>query len=61
MKPGRLPKFVAEDLNNLHPLTLDNFDMGGIIQQMNSMKLQLKTLQEAQEVTMMVHAAICNK
>ena len=61
MKPGRLPKFVAEDLNNLPPLTLDNFDMGGIIQQMNSMKLQLKTLQEAQEATMMVHAALCNK
>ena len=61
MKPGRLPKFVAEDLNNLPPLTLDNFDMGGIIQQMNSMKSQLKTLQEAQEATMMVHAAICNK
>ena len=28
---------------------------------MNSMKLQLKTLQEAQEATMMVHAALCNK
>ena len=28
---------------------------------MNSLKLQLKTLQEAQEATMMVHAALCNK
>ena len=35
--------------------------MAVIIQQMNSMKLQLKTLQEAQETTMMVHAALCNK
>ena len=29
MKPGRVLRFVAEDLNNLPPLTMDNFDMAG--------------------------------
>ena len=45
MSPDDVPKFVAQDLNNLPPLTMDSFDMSRIIHEMTSVKSQLKILQ----------------
>ena len=38
--------FVA---NNLPPLSMDNFDMSGVIRDMEVIKLQMKVMQEAQD------------
>ena len=60
MKPGEHPVFVAKNLNNLPPLTMNNFDMSHIIEEMSCIKAKLKILQEAQETSLAVHAAMCN-
>ena len=55
-----LPLFVAQDLANLPPLSMDNFDMSSVIKDMESIKNQMKIMQEVQESTLIVHAALCN-
>ena len=57
----QLPLFVAEDLANLPPLSMDNFDMSSVIKDMDSIKNQRRLLQEAQETSLSVHAALCNE
>ena len=57
----QLPLFVAEDLANLPPLSMDNFDMSSVIKDMESIKNQMRLLQEAQETSLSVHAALCNE
>ena len=61
MSPDDVPKFVAQDLNNLPPLTMDSFDMSKIIDEMTSVKSQLQILQKAQETILNAHAALCEK
>ena len=46
--------YVAKDLSKL-----DNFDLSSVIKDMNTIKEQMKFLQEAQESSLNVHAAIC--
>ena len=55
-----LPLFVAQDLANLPPLSMDNVDMSSVIKDMESIKNQMKIMQEIQESTLIVHAALCN-
>ena len=55
----QLPQFVAEDLANLPPLSMDNFDMSSVIKDMENIKNQMRLLQEAQETSLSVHAALC--
>ena len=56
-----VPLFVANNLKNLPPLSMDNFDMSRIIHDMESMKMQLKILQEVQETSLATHAALCHE
>ena len=57
----QLPLFVAEDLANLPPLSMDNFDMSSVIKDMENIKNQMRLLQEVQETSLSVHAALCNE
>ena len=54
-----VPLFVADNLHNLPPLSMDNFDMSRVIRDMEVIKLQMKVLQEAQETSLAAHVAIC--
>ena len=56
-----IPLFVANNLHNLPPLSMDNFDMSRLIRDMESIKLQMKVLQEAQETSLSAHVAICRE
>ena len=56
-----VPLFVANNLNNLLPLSIDNFDMSRIIHDTEAMKMQLKTLQEVQETSLAAKAALCHE
>ena len=56
-----VPLFVANNLHNLPPLSMDNFDMSRIIRDMEAIKLQMKVLQEAQETSLAAHVAICRE
>ena len=60
MKPREMPVFVAENLNNLPPLSMNNFDMSHIIEEMAVIKCKMALLQEAQEKSLAVHIAMCN-
>ena len=60
MKPREMPVFVAENLNNLPPLSMNNFDMSHIIEEMAVSKCKMALLQEAQEKSLAVHVAMCN-
>ena len=56
-----VPLFVANNLHNLPPLSMDNFDMSRVIHDMETIKLQMKILQEAQETSLAAHVAICRE
>ena len=56
-----VPLFVANNLHNLPPLSMDNFDMSRLIRDMESIKLQMKVLQEAQETSLSAHVANCSE
>ena len=56
-----VPLFVANNLNNLPPISMDNFDMSRIIHDMEAMKIQLKSLQEVQETSLAAHATLCHE
>ena len=56
-----VPLFVANNLHNLPPLSMDNFDMSRLMRDMESIKLQMKVLQEAQETSLSAHVAICRE
>ena len=56
-----VPLFVANNLNNLLPLSMDNFDMSRIIHDIEAMKMQLKILQEVQETSLAAQAALCHE
>ena len=58
---AEVPLFVANNQNNLPPLSKDNFDMSRIIHDMEAMKMQLKTLQEVQETSLAAQAALCHE
>ena len=55
------PLFVANNLHNLPPLSMDNFDMSRVIHDMETIKLQMKILKEAQETSLAAHIAICRE
>ena len=61
IQPEEMPEFLTKNLNNVPPMNVDNFDMSRIIKDMQSMQTQLRILQEAQETSMAVHAAICRE
>ena len=56
-----VPLFDANNLKNLPPLSMDNFDMSRIIHDMEAMKMQLKILQEVQDTPLATHAALCHE
>ena len=61
MKPRIMPTFVAEKTwNNLPPLSMNNFDITHIIEEMSEIKCKMSILQEAQEKSLAVHAASYN-
>ena len=49
IKPDDVPVFLARDLNNVPPMSLNKFDMPRIILDMEKLKSQMKIIQEAQE------------
>ena len=59
LPPQSIPTFLTNDLANLPPITMNNFDVSSIIKDMTSMKQQMKIRQEVQETTLSVHAALC--
>ena len=61
INPGDEPLFVARNLNNVPPLSMNNFDMSHIIEEMGKIKSRLSVLQEAQETSLTVHAALCKE
>ena len=61
INPGDEPLFVARNLNNVPPLSMNNFDMSHIIEEMGIIKSRLSVLQEAQETSLTVHAALCKE
>ena len=56
-----MPLFLAADLNNIPPLSINNFDMSSLIIDLETVKSQMKLLQQSQEASMSVHAAICQE
>ena len=56
-----MPLFLAANLNNIPPLSMNNFDMSSLIIDIETIKSQMKMLQESQEASMSVHAAICQE
>ena len=55
-----LPLFVASDLSNLPPLSMDNFDMSSVVREMEIIKNQMRIMQEVQETSLKDHAALCD-
>ena len=52
---------LAKNLNNVPPMSVDNFDMSRIISDMQGIQTKLCILQEAQEISMAAHAALCKE
>ena len=61
IKPEDVPLFLASDLNNVPPMSLNNFDMSRIITEMEVLKFQMKIIQEAQETALGAHVALCRE
>ena len=61
IKPEDVPVFLAGDLNNVPPMSLNNFDMSRIITDMEVLKSQMKIIQEAQETALSAHVALCRE
>ena len=58
MPPDSVPIYVAKDLSNLPPLTMNIFDMSRIVRDMDTLKLQVQILQEAQETNLTANLAL---
>ena len=58
MNPGDEPLFVARNLNNVPPLSMNNFEMSHIIEEMGIIKSRLSVLQET---SLTAHAALCKE
>ena len=50
---------ICKNLNNVPPMSLNNFDMSRIITDIDTIKAQMKVIQEAQETALTVQAALC--
>ena len=61
IKPEDVPVFLAGDLNNVPPMSLNNFDMSRIITDMEVLKSQMKIIQEAQETALSANVALCRE
>ena len=61
IKPEDVPVFLAGDVNNVPPMSLNNFDMSRIITDMEVLKSQMKIIQEAQETALSAHVALCRE
>ena len=61
IKPDDVPVFLTGDLNNVPPMSLNNFDMSRIITDMEVLKSQMKIIQEAQETALSAHVALCHE
>ena len=59
VRPVDMPVFLAKNLNNVPPMSLDNSDMSRIITDIDTIKVQMKVIQEAQETALTVQAALC--
>jgi len=60
MNPQSVPCYVAQDLSNLPPLSMDTFDMSRILRDIETLKLKMQILQEAQEVSLTANLALAN-
>ena len=61
IKPEDVPLFLTSDLNNVPPISLNNFDMSRIITDMEVLKSQMKIIQEAQQTALRAHVALCRE
>ena len=53
-----MPRYVAKDLPNLPPLSMNTFDMAHIINYIEMLKTQMSILQNAQEINLKAHLAM---
>ena len=60
MEPREMPVFVPENLNKLPPLSMNNFDMAPVIEEIVGIKCKMALLQEAREKSFVVHVALCD-
>ena len=60
LPPAIIPRFVDEDLSVLPPLSMDCFDISRVVKDIENIKSQMQLLQEAQQTSLTVHAAICD-
>ena len=49
LSPDNVPIFLCKDLNRLPPLSMNNFDVSTLIKSVESLQIQMKILQDAQE------------
>ena len=61
MSPTVVPCYVAHDLSKHPPLTVDSFDMAKIIKDIESLKLKVSILQEAQEASLIANLALADQ
>ena len=59
IKLEEVPVFLARDLNNVPPLSLNNFGMSRVVLDMEKLKTQMKIIQEAQETALTAHVVLC--
>ena len=59
--PIEMPEILAKNLNNVPPMSVDNFDMSRIISDMQGIHTKLHILQEAQKISIAAHAALCKE
>ena len=58
LTPHSIPCYVAKDLSNLPPLSMNNFDMASVIRDIENLKTQMAILQEAQEANLTANVAL---
>ena len=58
VRPVDMPVFPAKNLNNVPPMPLNNFDMSRIITDIDTIKAQMKVIQEAQETALTLYLPV---
>ena len=61
LEMSEAPCYVAKDLANLPPLSMNNFDMSKIIRDIETIKVQMSILTEAQEANLTANVALAGE
>ena len=61
LEMSEAPCYVAKDLANLPPLSMNNFDMSKIIRDIETIKVQMGILTEAQEANLTANVALAGE